>query len=377
MIAKSYRRPSPNRPARRLSVALLATAVCATSVACPPLAHAGEIVFKNGDRLTGTVVSAVGGKLKFKTVAAGEITVDLATVETFSTDAPVDIVLSDGSVLKQKVDRTDLPSTAPVGTTTSAPVNTGPAVRTSGGIIGEQVVPLSAVSAINPPPPAVPKWTGAVKASAEMSRGNSYTDSFDLAFDATRRGEKDRRFVSAGYSFSRGRAGSGDKNVTEDEWFATAKYDYFLSKKVYLFGLTRIEKDRIADLDFRFAPSAGVGYQFVERPDFNVRGELGAGWLYEDYDGADDAEDHFTARAAYHIDRTTKDGKIKFFHDLEYLPSIERADDFNVNARAGVRFRVTRKFFTEFAVEWQYDATPAPDASKNDAKYKAAIGWEF
>ena len=48
-------------------------------------ATADEIVFNNGDRLTGKVLSADGGKLKIKTDVAGEVTVDLKDVKTFST----------------------------------------------------------------------------------------------------------------------------------------------------------------------------------------------------------------------------------------------------------------------------------------------------
>jgi putative salt-induced outer membrane protein YdiY len=342
---------------------VVALAVVGAVSATP--ARADEIVFKNGDRLTGTIVSADGGKLKFKTSATGEITVDLSTVASFSTDNPIDIRLSDGTELKQKIDRVDETGT----------------VHTSGGVLGAQSVPLASVSQINPPPPPVPKWTGSVKASVQLARGNTFTDSIDLGFDAQRRGAKDRTALGAAYAYGRERAEDDDtdtdgKNTTEDNWNAFGKYDYFLTKKFYVFGYLRVEHDRIADLDIRVAPSIGVGYQWVERPDFNVHTELGAGWQYEEYDGEPDGQEHFTARAAYHIDRTWRE-KYKFFHDLEYLPSVEDADDFNVNANIGLRILVTRKFFTEFSVKWQYDATPAPDAGKNDMEYNVTLGYQF
>jgi hypothetical protein len=48
-------------------------------------AAADEILFLNGDRLSGKIVSADGGKLTIKSETAGEVTVDLAKVKTFST----------------------------------------------------------------------------------------------------------------------------------------------------------------------------------------------------------------------------------------------------------------------------------------------------
>src|SRR3954468_6905025 len=65
----------------RISAALLCALVTA--------AHADEILFNNGDRLTGTSVTADGGKITIKTAVAGEVKVDMKDVKTFTTDAPI------------------------------------------------------------------------------------------------------------------------------------------------------------------------------------------------------------------------------------------------------------------------------------------------
>ena len=61
-------------------------------------ADADEVIFLNGDRLTGKILSAEGGKLILKTDAAGEVTIDMAKVRTFSTDEPVDVRVGDKKV---------------------------------------------------------------------------------------------------------------------------------------------------------------------------------------------------------------------------------------------------------------------------------------
>src|SRR5688572_11187301 len=63
------------------------------------LAPADEITFSNGDRLSGTVLSAEGGKLKIKTTVAGEITVDMKDVKTFTTEAPIEVRTNEGRVI--------------------------------------------------------------------------------------------------------------------------------------------------------------------------------------------------------------------------------------------------------------------------------------
>jgi hypothetical protein len=64
---------------------------------------ADEVFLLNGDRLTGKIVSATGGKLILETDAAGEITIDLAKVKTFSAEAPVQLQLGGKTVVESRV----------------------------------------------------------------------------------------------------------------------------------------------------------------------------------------------------------------------------------------------------------------------------------
>ena len=64
---------------------------------------ADEVLFLNGDRLTGTIVQASGGKLTIKTETAGDVTVDLAKVRTFSTTGPILLRLGDRTTISSPV----------------------------------------------------------------------------------------------------------------------------------------------------------------------------------------------------------------------------------------------------------------------------------
>jgi hypothetical protein len=125
----------------------------------------------------------------------------------------------------------------------------------------------------------------------------------------------------------------------------------------------------------RLTPSGGLGYQWIEQPDFNVSSEAGLAWVYERYRNTMTG-DHIAVRLAYHIDRQLTD-TLKVFHNLEYLPGLERLSDFNVSADAGVRASLTKTMFAEFKADWRYDATPARGSLKNDVRYVLGIGWTF
>jgi putative salt-induced outer membrane protein YdiY len=331
-------------------LALLAT--------CVGGVRADEILFNNGDRLTGKILSAEGGKLKIKTDVAGEVTVDIKGVKTFTADEPVTLHLKDGNVLKDKV----------------APATTQNAVQTAGsGAVAAQDVELTLVEKINPPPV---RWTGSLVAGAIISSGNTESQAYNVSFDAVRRADDDRITVGAGYFFGQQTdPDTGLESTTTDNWFVQGKYDYFFSKRWYGYANARVERDRIAALDLRFTPGVGIGYQWVERADFNFNTEAGLTWVYEDYETGE-SDSHFAARFAYHVDKRLND-KVRLFHNLEFLPSVEDVEDFNVNTDAGVRATLTDNMFGEAKLEWKYDSTPAPGAEKNDLRWVLGVGWTF
>ena len=138
---------------------------------------ADQVVLKNGDKITGKVGQIADGKMKFTSPVLGEITIDMANVESFSTDAPVDIRMKQNQP-----------------TVTDKVTGTATDYKTEGG----RDVPASDVKVFNPPPA---KWTGSVLFSGALARGN--TDTFDLGFDANavyRRDvpEKDDRLTLGG-----------------------------------------------------------------------------------------------------------------------------------------------------------------------------------
>jgi putative salt-induced outer membrane protein YdiY len=336
-------------------------AIVVASILClclTSLTLADEIQFINGDRLTGKIKSAADGKMVISTDVAGDVTVDMSKVKTFTTTEPLEIHIGEKNVIKTTVGAGQQP-----GTVQAAPAGGAP-----GGAVA-----IKDIKSINPPPV---KWTGAITANGLITRGNSNTEIIGLRIDAERRAETDRITFNAAYLYGRQKdPDSNVKSTTTDNWFIFGKYDYFFSKKFYGFVSSRFERDRIAELDLRFTPAGGVGYQWIERTDMHFFTEGGLAWVYEDFENADSA-DHFALRLAYHFDKKIND-KVNFYHNMEYLPSIEHLSDFNINTDAGVRVTMLKNMFTELKLEWKFDNEPAPGAAHNDLRYILGVGWAF
>src|SRR5205823_1996482 len=153
------------------------------------LAQADEVIFKSGDRLTGTITSVDSGKLKIKSAVAGEVTVDLKDVQTFTTDETVQMRLKDKSMLRDKVR-----SAGEIPTPTTAPADI---------VVSGRTHSVEEIKRIN----AKQEWTGSVVANVSLARGNTHSLDVGVDADATLRRDDewhdDRFTLSGGYNFSR------------------------------------------------------------------------------------------------------------------------------------------------------------------------------
>ena len=321
-------------------------------------ARGDEVLFQNGDRLSGKILKAAGGKLTIKTDGAGEVSVDMSKVKTFSTDAPVTVGVKERP-----------PESANVGAGPDRYVQTAPA---PGAL--PQPVAIADISAINPGPPA---WTGSFSLNGLRTSGNSVTEQLGFRGALSKRWPHDRLTFGAEYSFGRQEDPStGQKSTTLDYAMGLAKYDHFLTKKFYGYVSTKAERDGVAELELRVAPGTGVGYQWFEGPTFNLSNEAGLVWVYENYKRAGWSE-FFGPRLAYSVDWTPFQ-PLKLYHTLEYIPSFEDlGGDYLLNIDAGARLTVWKGLFAEVRYEYRFDATPASGRNRTDQRYILGAGWAF
>ena len=323
--------------------------------------YADEIIFTNGDRLTGKINHVLEGKLVFKSDVVGEVTIEMSKIQTFSTDDPVSVHLKDDNVLLQKIVSSDPGKFAIEGA----------------GTVKAQEFDITTISSINPPPKPEPKWTGNISAGFTSTHGNTTTNNISASANLSKRTEKDRTKLSADYAKARQKdPDTGEKNTTEDWWRSKAKYDYFFTKKLYGYLDGRYEKDAIAQLDRRVIVGSGGGYQWIESEDMSFSTEAGLASLYEKFDDQTDSNSEISVQAGYNFDKRLMKN-VKFINELTYYPSTEQFSDYFLTSTAEVRANFTETMFTNFKVIFGYDATPAIGTGATDVKYIWGIGYNF
>lgn len=195
-----------------------------------------EVLFKNGDRLTGKIDHLVDGKMVFKSDLAGNVTVNLSDIQTFSSDDAIEVNLNDNTGFKQKVLSAE-PGQFGVG---------------GGETLEAQRFAVADIVSINPPMKPAPKWTGNISAGLTSTHGNTKTETISASASMSKRTEKDRTQVGADYAKGeQENRTTGSDETIEDWWRAKGKYDYFFSKKLYSYVDGRYERDAVAMLDRR------------------------------------------------------------------------------------------------------------------------------
>lgn len=325
---------------------------------CLPQPLQADVIFLvNGDRLTGKITKMLDQQLSFTSDLAGDVTINMSAIQSFATDAPIVLHLQDGSVIKHRISASDA----------------GAIEIEPGAILVKQVVQLADIAKINPPGP---KWNVNVSAGFALNRGNTESESANVAADLNRRTAKDRITFAGLYLFSREKnKDTGDSNTSENEWFAQFQYDYFIKPKLYAYAKSRVEQNRVADLDLRLFAGLGAGYQWVESPTFNVATQAGVGWRFEAFeDGENNSEP--AAEFTYHIDKAIG-SRFSLFHDLSLLPSLTDLSDVVLRTQAGARLSLSKLLFTESRFILAYDSMPAEDTESTDFKWLLSVGMNF
>jgi putative salt-induced outer membrane protein YdiY len=321
-------------------------------------ARADEVITLEGDHINGTVTSISGGNMIVKSDTLGTVTVPMSHVSTFSTNGPIELHLTDGTVVSRQVAASDGGSVTVVGD------------QLGGG----QKIAVASIDEVNPK-----AFSAQISVGGSLARGNSYSDTLNASLAMKYKVKTEDITFKAEYDYARQKTrlatgGFTTASSTTDRWDLEGKYEHFFTRKFYGFVDAEVTKDRIAFLDIRFAPTAGVGYTWCDTKPFLFSTEAGAGWIYENYTNGTPTREEAIIRLAYHM-QYVFNPNVSLFHDVQYLPSLEYGNHYIINADLGLHAKLTKNLFAELKAEWDYDSAPANFALKNDARYIASLGY--
>ena len=144
-----------------IRVLLLCLSTCA-------FLSADQVVLKNGDTVTGTVVKKDGAKLTFKSEFLGEVSIPWSAVKSLKSDQELTVVLPGGESVKGKISTTGDTLEVAGAAPKSAPLVDVPALRNDAEQHAWERVQHPGIMQL---------WSGTYDLGLALARGNARTAS--------------------------------------------------------------------------------------------------------------------------------------------------------------------------------------------------------
>ena len=342
----------PHRtPAARFRLIALCALVAALT------ARADVVLLKNGDRLTGSVISKQGNVLLLRTPYAGEVRIAWHEVAELVVEQPVVVMLA---------------GQAPESVT-FAPAAPGQAGIVRDGALPEPVE-LARVEYVNPRPYQSGvglAWRGHVNVAATFTRGNAVNDRVYGEGEVEARA-RDYRW-SIGAKINRVRDGAGE---AVNSWLGDASLDRFIRPGHFLYARGSLEHDPSRDLDVRAALGAGYGWQVAETPERHL--SLRGGLDYVHVDRETGGDERYPALGwGLRFEQWLVDRRLKFFHEEEGFWNTRELDDVVLRTKTGVRIPVHKSIDATAQLNFDWDSAPAPGRDTVDTVWLLGLGYKF
>jgi putative salt-induced outer membrane protein len=228
---------------------------------------ADQVTFKNGDRLSGTVVKSDGKTLVLHTDAAGDVTIQFDAIGEIKTDQELHVGLKDGKTVVGSVTTSDgkLQIAIKSGGTVEAPPADVAVIRND----AEQTAYDKSLH-----PGLLHGWNGGVNVGFSLTRGNSETENLAVGFNGVHPTEHDKitMYESSIYTTNGLASPSTVANVAQ----GGIRYDRDLNPRLFAFVGADFMADALQGLNLRSVGSAGFGFHAIKN-DNTVLDLLGGG----------------------------------------------------------------------------------------------------
>ncbi len=238
------------------------------AVVMAPAVFADQITLKNGDRLTGTIITSDAKTLVIKTDYADVVTIKWDFVQQIESSQPLFVGTKGGQVIVGPVMTSD--NKLAVTTKESGNVTVAKADVTSLRDADEQKKAEAALDRLQHPRLS-DLWAGTLDTGLGLVRGNSESSNFTFGLNAVRASTRDKISLYTTSQFSRSTV-NGVTATNAQSVAGGVRYDLNISDKSFAFGTVDLFNDRFQDLDLRTVVGAGGGIHAIKnnRTTFDV-----------------------------------------------------------------------------------------------------------
>lgn len=326
---------------------------------------------RNGDRVSGELISEDPGRVTLTNAILGRISIPLAAIARREGATGI-------AVVPRVADAVTNTTPTALSPALQSKLNDLQAVHAAGNISAEEYH-RQRMKLLNPPKPPGPKhW------SAELYAG------MDLAFS-----EKDRELYSGRMKLNYARGplrnnidylftyGWTDGQLSANRMDGWMKTDLDLTPHTYLYSVEGGGYDEIRRVNWRYEVGPGVGYHLIKRTNIVARVEGGFNYQVQNIEeirasgpSYDRDQRRYSQRLAQDI-RWNIGSQFTFDEKAEYFPDLSDLDVYRVRVEANLRYWLKGNLSLNFTVIDTYETKTSNGIGQNDLQLKSSIGMKF
>ena len=339
-------------------------------VVLAPAVFADQITLKNGDRLTGTIITSDAKTLVLKTEYADAVTIKWDFVQQIESSQSLYVGTKGGQVIVGPVTTSD--GKLAVATKESGSVAVAKADVTSLRNADEQKKAETASERLQHPSLA-DLWTGSLDTGLGLVTGNSQSSNFSFGLNAVRATKRDKITYYTTAAFARSTL-NGVTATTAQAVAGGVRYDVNVSDKSFAFGTLDLFNDRFQALDLRTVLGAGGGYHAIK----NNRTTLDL------LVGGDFDQEFFTTfnRSSAEVllgESITRKflASSAFNEALFFYPNLSYTGNYRGTFSLGLVTRLTKVLSWQTSFNDYYLSNPAPGRKTNDLLLSTGLRLTF
>ncbi len=362
---------------------------------------------RNGDRLTGSLLLDEPGQVTFSNAVVGRIVVSrteinrtermtniLAVASSATSGTNVSVVPADpSSVLQKKL--ADLQTAYVASQISPAEYHRQRALliaeassQSKTNLIAAQPVNAPGVPApalVNPAVVAKPA-PGTPAVAAKPAKPKSWSGEALLGADLGY-SQKDRQLYTGRLKFLYAKTplriavdylstyGRTDGDLSANRMDGSAKADYDVSKRMYVYSLAGGGYDEIRKIDWRYEVGSGLGRHLVRLTNFVLNAEVGLNYQVQNFEG--NAEDNlFHYRLAQDL-KWNIGTQFTLDEKVEYLPQWNSVEEYKLRVEGNLRYWVRANLSLNLTVINIFDTMTAKGVKNNDLQVRSSIGVKF
>ncbi len=314
------------------------------------IVHADTVLLKNGNSVDGKIIKMEDDSLEFDTDFADIIFIDWEEIAGFESDRPLTLILKSNVVLPEGIGTRDGDRLIVTRIEPNGPL------------------PMTAVKSINP---ATLWYRGNIALGGNKTTGNSSTQAFNLSESFLLREDRHRLQMYGKFN-----EGETKGQPTAQNAAGSFRYDYYLSRQIYVISDQLVEHDRFQNLNLRTTSTVGLGYDFIDNKSHSISLGGGPTLVYQDYSTSAATIDPSTTWI-FTWYREFRGGDLKLYHKHQGFRDYGRSTAFRLNADQGIRVEVWNDFSLNLEYQIRYNSQPAQGRKDLDTTFIFGVSYDI